>query len=146
MNDQESHRHEAVMPEEVMQQTSAQGTTHQSEQRSTQESNARTKAEQAGYQPEYDRPGRRRSSDDRANAFNALAWLVEGATGLAEELRHSDLGLSEDFWVHVYAMRREGLLAARAAIDSLLEKTERESEEAKEQVKRAARRGGVPVE
>jgi hypothetical protein len=107
--------------------------------------NARSKAEQAAYQPEYERP-HRRSSDERTNAFNTLAWVVEGATGLVEELRHSDLGLSEKFWMHLYAMRREGLLAARAAIDSLLEQTEKESKEAQEQTQRQARRGGVVIE
>src|SRR3712207_1685523 len=83
----------------------------------TRRDNARSRAAQAHYEPHHERPGRRRSSEDRANAFNTLAWVVEGATGLVEELRHSDLGLSEEFWVHLYAMRREGLLAARAAID-----------------------------
>ena len=108
--------------------------------------NRRTKAAEANYQPDYDRPGPRRSSEARANAFNAVAWMVEGATGLAEELRHSDLGLSEEFWVHLYAARREGLLAARAAIDSLLAQTEKEHREAQEQNERKARRGGVAVE
>lgn len=108
--------------------------------------NARAKAAEIPYTPEYDRPGPRRSSEDRANAFNTLAWLVEGATGLVEELRHSDLGLSEEFWVHLYAMRREGLLAARAAIDSLLAQSEKHSKEAREQSERRARRGQVIVD
>jgi hypothetical protein len=111
-----------------------------------QSSNERIKAEQADYEPEYHRPGPRRSSEARANAFNSIAWMVEGATGLVEELRHSDLGLSEEFWIHVYAMRREGLLAARAAIDSLLSKSERESREAAEQIKREDRRGDIAIE
>jgi hypothetical protein len=111
-----------------------------------QAANARAKAAEANYQPGYDNPGRRRSSEDRANAFNTLAWMMEGATGLVEELRHSDLGLSEQFWVHLYAMRREGLLAARAAIDSLLSQTEKESIEAQEQSQRQARRGEVAIE
>jgi hypothetical protein len=111
-----------------------------------QAASARDKAAQSGYKPEYHRPSPRRSSEDRANAFNSLAWMVEGATGLVEELRHSDLGRSEEFWVHLYAMRRVGLLAARAAIDSLLAQTEKESREAQEQVKREARRGEVAVE
>ena len=114
--------------------------------KSKQTENARDKAAQADYEAEYDRPGRRRSSEARANAFNTLAWLVEGATGLAEELRHSDLGLSEEFWIHLYAARREGLLAARAAIDSLLAQTERESQKAHAQSKRQARRGEVNIE
>jgi hypothetical protein len=108
--------------------------------------NARATAEERAYEPDYERPGRRRSSEARANAFNTLAWMMEGATGLVEELRHSDLGLSEEFWVHLYAMRREGLLAARAAIDSLLERTEKESQEAQEKAERQARRGGINIE
>ncbi len=111
-----------------------------------QETNARAKAAQADYEPEYERPGRRRKSEDRANAFNSLAWMVEGATGLVEELRHSDLGLSEEFWVHLYAARREGLLAARSAIDSLLAQTEKESQQAQEQSRRQERRGEVAIE
>lgn len=111
-----------------------------------QAANARVKAAEADYEPDYGRPGRRRNSEDRANAFNTLAWMMEGATGLVEELRHSDLGLSEEFWVHLYAMRREGLLAARAAIDSLLAQTEKESKEAQEQSQRQARRGEVAIE
>lgn len=108
--------------------------------------NARAKAEHADYEPDYERSGRRRTSENRPNAFNALAWLVEGATGFAEELRHGDLGLSEDFWVHLYAMRREGLLAARAVIDNLLEQSEKEGRAASEQSERAARRGGITID
>jgi hypothetical protein len=106
----------------------------------------RVKAAQKAYEPEYDRPAARRSSDNRPNAFNTLAWLVEGATGMVEELRHSDLGLSEEFWVHLYAMRREGLLAARAGIDSLLARAEEESRKAKDQIERKARRGDIAVD
>jgi hypothetical protein len=113
---------------------------------SDQTGNARTKAAEADYEPKRHRPGRRRSSEHRANAFNTLAWLVEGATGLAEELRHGDLGLTEEFWIHLYAMRREGLLAARSAIDGLLAQSEKESKEAEEQSQRQARRGGVAIE
>ena len=111
-----------------------------------QAENERVKAAQKEYEPEYTRPAARRSSDDRPNAFNKLAWLMEGATGMLEELRHSDLGLSEEFWVHVYAMRREGLLAARAGIDSLLARTEEESRKAQEQSERKARRGDIAIE
>lgn len=108
--------------------------------------NNRAKAEQRDYEPHYSRPGSRRPADERAASFNKLAWLVEGATGLVEELRHSDLGLSEEFWVHVYAMRREGLLAARAAIDSLLEKSEEMEKAAEDKEERKARRGSVSVD
>jgi hypothetical protein len=106
---------------------------------------ARDKAEQSTYEPDYD-PPTRRSSKARANAFNPLAWMVEGATGVVEEVRHSDLGLSEEFWVHLYAMRREGLLAARAAVNSLLEKVERARPTTPEQTKRQTRRGEVTIE
>lgn len=105
--------------------------------------NRREQAAEQAYTPDYDTP-RRRPADDRANAFNTLAWLLEGATGLVEEMRHSDLGLSEEFWVHFYAARRESLLAARALIDSLLEQSEAESRKASEQ--RRARRGGVSID
>ena len=107
--------------------------------------NARTRAEQSDYEPAYGE-SKRRSSEARTNAFNSLAWLMEGATGLVEELRHSDLGLSEEFWVHINAMRREGLLAARAAIDSLMAQTEKENRQAQEQSERQARRGGVTID
>ena len=125
------------VPPENEQGTNTQPTDEQTE-------NQRLKASQK--EPEYARPAHRRSGDDRANAFNTLAWLVEGATGLVEELRHSDLGLSEEFWVHLYAMRREGLLAARAGIDSLLARTEAESLKTQEQKERKSRRGGIAVE
>ena len=75
----------------------------------------RRQVEQRSYEPDYDQP-RRQPSSDRENAFNSLAWMLEGATGLMEELRHSDLGLSEEFWVHALAARREGLLALRAIL------------------------------
>ena len=114
-------------------------------EQATAQDNSRTRAEQTDYEPDYARPGRR-SSEARANAFNTLAWMVEGATGLAEELRHSDLGLSEEFWVHLYAMRREGLLAARAAIDSLLEKTEAKHPATPDQTNRQTRRGEVAID
>ncbi|MCC6455472.1 MAG: hypothetical protein IT328_11050 [Caldilineaceae bacterium] len=139
MNGQESER-----PKRGRQPSSAQQPPEQPT--GEQGSNERIKAEQADYEPEYHRPGPRRPGEARANAFNSIAWMVEGATGLVEELRHSDLGLSEDFWIHVYAMRREGLLAARAAIDSLLSKSDQESREAAEQVKREERRGDIAIE
>lgn len=105
----------------------------------------RERAAQRAYTPEYE-PSARRPAEERENAFNMLAWLLEGATGLVEELRHNDLGLSEEFWVHLYAARREGLLAARALIDSLLEQSERETRQAAERAERRARRGGVAID
>jgi len=105
----------------------------------------RSRAEQRPYTPEYGEVPRR-PAEERENAFNALAWLLEGATGLVEELRHNDLGLSEEFWIHFYAARRESLLAARALVDCLLEKTEQEARKAEEQAQRRARRGDIKVE
>lgn len=105
----------------------------------------RSRAVGTPYTPDYTEIPRRPAAE-RENAFNALAWLLEGATGLVEELRHNDLGLSEEFWVHFYAARRESLLAARALVDSLLEQTEEETRKAQEQAQRRARRGGVDVE
>ena len=112
----------------------------------TPDNNNRSKAAASDYQSTYGEGCGRRPASDRPDAFNSLAWLVEGATGLVEELRHSDLGLSEEFWVHLYAMRREGLLAARAAIDSLLAQTEQEVRQEEEKKTRRTRRGGVAVE
>jgi hypothetical protein len=107
--------------------------------------NNRTKAAAADYTPKQENVCGRKPAEAREQAFNTLAWLVEGATGVVEELRHSDLGLSEEFWVHVYAARRESLLAARAAIDSLLARTETEARKAEDQEQRKARRGRVKV-
>ena len=46
-----------------------------------------------GSTPTGEQP-QRKPSADRPHAFNAAAWLLEGATGLVEELRHNDLGLA----------------------------------------------------
>jgi hypothetical protein len=105
----------------------------------------RSKAAQAGYTPKQENIGGRKPAVMREQAFNALAWLVDGATGVVEELRHGDLGLSEEFWIHMYAARRESLLAARAAIDSLLAQTEAESVKAADKERRKSRRGSVKV-
>ena len=78
--------------------------------------------------------------------FNALAWLLEGATGFYEELRHNDLGLPEEFWVHAQAAQRETLLAARAAIDTLIEKVNAAERAEQERQQRRERRGGVDIE
>jgi hypothetical protein len=108
---------------------------------------ARTRREQArraAYQPEYQEPARKPASD-RPAAFNLLAWMVEGATGLLEEVRHNDLGLSEQFWVHAYAARRETLLALRTALDDLIARTESEAQQEKELQQRRQRRGGIDI-
>lgn len=81
-----------------------------------------TKGERA-----YDPPPRR-PRHERKNAFDLSAWLIEGVLGIAEEVRHNDLGLSEEFWTHAYAARREALLAARALIDTAIERCEDDDE------------------
>jgi hypothetical protein len=102
-------------------------------------------AAQDVYQPIYDQVNPRRSSAERPNSFNPVAWMVDGATGVVEEVKRSDLGLSQEFWTHFYAMRREGILAARAAVESVLSRIEKSSEELQEQIERQARRGEVKI-
>ena len=103
----------------------------------------RERAQARGYRPKYEQPSRRPASDREAS-FNVWVWLLEGATGAAEELRHNDLGLSEDFWVHAAAARREGLLAVRAIIDQMVD--EEVKQEEKERDERRSRRGGIQVD
>lgn len=105
----------------------------------------RDRARQRGYRPAYEQSARK-PSGERDTAFNALAWLIEGATGMVEELRHNDLGLSEDFWVHAAAARREGLLAARAVLEQLLEETEQQQAAERQRQERQTRRGGINVD
>jgi hypothetical protein len=105
----------------------------------------RTRAAARGYRPAYEKPSRQ-SADDREDSFNPLAWLIEGATGFVEEMRHNDLGLSEEFWVHAAAARREGLLAARALLDQFLEETQQQQTAARERQARQSRRGGINVD
>jgi hypothetical protein len=107
--------------------------------------NNRDRARTRGYRPAYEQPSRKPASE-RDTAFNALAWLIEGATGIVEELRHNDLGLSEDFWVHAAATKREGLLAARAILDQLLEETEQQQAADRQRQERQSRRGGINVD
>ncbi|MBX2999975.1 MAG: hypothetical protein KF893_15750 [Caldilineaceae bacterium] len=71
--------------------------------------------------PAYDPPPRRPRAE-RENAFDFGSWLLEGVVGLAEELRHNDLGLPEEFWTHAYAARKEALLAARSLLDVAIER------------------------
>ncbi len=105
----------------------------------------RQRAADGAYRPEYGRPPRRPAAE-RENAFNAIAWLLEGATGLMEELQHNDLGLSEEFWIHAYAARQESLLALRAALDDLIERSSVERQKQAERAKRRQRRGGIDIE
>jgi hypothetical protein len=107
--------------------------------------NNRRRAAARGYRPPYEKPSRR-PADEREDSFNPLAWLIEGATGIVEEMRHNDLGLSEEFWVHASAAGREGLLAARALLDQLVEETQQQQTVARERQARQARRGGINVD
>lgn len=137
----------ATAPEPVTASNTSHSTTGAKEgaKEGAEEPTAQTgKGAQGQHGPEYDSRGRKPASD-RPNAFNATAWLLEGATGLLEEARHSDLGLSEEFWQHFYAARRESLLTARALIDSLLVQTEREAERRKEKEERKQRRGSIAI-
>ncbi len=108
-------------------------------------SSSRARARTRPYTPRYAQTARRPYAD-RENAFDALAWLIEGATGLIEELRHNDLGLPEDFWVHAYAARQEMLLAVRAALDDMIEKGVDAAQAETERQKRRERRGGIDIE
>lgn len=103
------------------------------------------KARSSGYRPDYEEPSRR-PAEERKASFNALAWLLDGATGFVEEFRHNDLGLSPEFWVHAQAAQREGLLAMRALLDQWIEATEADQAKERESEQRRARRGGVNVD
>jgi hypothetical protein len=105
----------------------------------------RTRAAARGYRPAYEKPSRR-PAEERDDSFNPLAWVIEGATGFVEEMRHNDLGLSEEFWVHAAAARREGLLAARALLDQFLEETQQQQTAERERQARQSRRGGINVD
>lgn len=108
------------------------------------EHSARRRAQERNYRPRYSEATRRPAADREA-AFNVWMWLIEGATGVLEEVRHNDLGLSEDFWVHAGAARRESLLALRAVIDQMIDGDEARQEET-EREQRRARRGGIQVD
>ena len=105
----------------------------------------RDRAKASGYRPAYEEPSRRPASE-RDASFNALAWILEGATGFVEELRHNDLGLSQDFWIHAHAAQREGLLAMRALLDQMIDATEADQAQARAREQRQARRGGINVD
>ena len=105
---------------------------------------ARQRARKRAYTPPYEKSGRR--GGDRDDAFNALAWLLEGAAGLIDEFRNNDLGLPEDFWVHAYAARREMMLAARAVIDEALAEEDNAAQREGEREQRRERRGGINIE
>ncbi len=108
--------------------------------------NQREQARSSGYTPRYETPPPRRPASERENAFHKLAWLLEGATGIVEEVLHNDLGLTEDFWIHAYAARRESLLALQAIVDTLVDGTESESGKEAERQQRRERRGGIEID
>jgi len=98
---------------------------------------------QAGQDEYAESP--RKPKTERENAFDASAWLIQGLIGLGEELRHSDLGLPEDFWVHAYAARKEALLAARVLVDTALEKCASEEAAQSAPKKKPPQRGQVSI-
>ena len=106
---------------------------------------AQPRTSRTAYTPNYTRPSRR-PTEERENAFDLLAWMLEGATGIADELRHNDLGLSEEFWMHAAAARRETLLAMHAALESIIEKTNAAEKEQQARAARRDRRGGIAID
>lgn len=94
-----------------------------------------------GYEESPRKPKR-----ERENAFDLGAWLVQGLAGISEELRHNDLGLPEDFWVHAYAARKEALLAAKALVDAALEKCAEDEKKAAAETKKPPQRGQVSID
>ena len=88
----------------------------------------------------------RRARSERENTFDMDAWLLQGLAGLSEELRHSDLGLPEDFWVHAYAARKEALLAARTLVDVALENCAAEKAAQSGEKKKPPQRGQVSID
>lgn len=100
----------------------------------------------ADRQPQPNQPPPRQPKAERPNSFNVVAWLAEGAFGLAEELRHNDLGLPADFWSHAYAAQREGLLAAQTLLDHLIEYTEKKSKPGTAKKTSSQRRGSITIE
>ena len=88
----------------------------------------------------------RQARSERENAFDVAAWLLQGLAGLSEELRHSDLGLPEDFWVHAYAARKEALLAAKALVDAALENCAEEKATQRGEKKKPPQRGQVSID
>lgn len=102
-------------------------------------------AAKKAYAPRYSTSTRRPASK-RPASFNPLAWVADGVTGAIEEVRHNDLGLSEDFWTHLYAVRRESLLTARALVESLITRVESKGDQQEERKQRRERRGSVNID
>ena len=92
-----------------------------------------------------DKQNQSQSSGGAHGTFNIAAWLFEGATGISSELKRSDLCLSKDFWEHSAAAQKEGLLAIRALLDQLIERSDDAASSQAEQEKRRSRRGNISV-
>ncbi|MCB0047904.1 MAG: hypothetical protein KDD92_20955 [Caldilineaceae bacterium] len=105
----------------------------------------RERAAEQAYEPDY-QESRRKPASQRDDPFSTLAWLAEGAVGLLDEMRRSDLGLSEEFWVHAYAARRESLLALRSILDEMIERGAAETQRQAERAKQRERRGGIEID
>lgn len=88
----------------------------------------------------------RKPRAEREDAFDAAAWLLQGLAGLSQELRHNDLGLPSDFWVHAYAARREALLAARVLVDAALENCAKDEAAQAKDKKKPPKRGQVSID
>lgn len=99
----------------------------------------------AEYAPRYSTPARRPAAK-RAASFNPIAWVADGLTGAIEEVRHNDLGLSEEFWTHLYAVRRESLLTAQALVESLIARLESKGDQQEDRKQRRERRGSVDID
>jgi len=99
-----------------------------------------------GPSPETRSESPRRARSERENAFDVGGWLLQGLVGLSEELRHNDLGLPEDFWVHAYAARKEALLAARVLVDAALENCAEEKTARNAEKKKPPQRGRVSID
>lgn len=102
-------------------------------------------AAKADYAPRYSTPTRR-PAERRPASFNPLAWMADGVSGAIEEVRHNDLGLSQEFWTHLYAVRRESLLTARALVESLIAKVESKGDQQEDRAQRRQRRGSVNID
>ena len=105
----------------------------------------RRQAHRRAYRSASAQPGRRPAAA-RESAFHALLWVLDGATGLVEELRHNDLGLPEAFWMHAYAARREGLLALRSLLDDLIDEAPAPSSTEATPEQPSQRRGGIQID
>ena len=105
---------------------------------------ARERAQRRTYRPRYRKPSRQPAAE-RESAFNAFLWLLDGATGVIEEMRHNDFGVPEECWVHADAARRESLMALRAVIDDWIDEDE-PAPPAEAQRKTQDRRGGINID